>query len=288
MSHAPARLSFHGHVVGWGFLVLGLSGTALTLALLLFFGGIGATMAWTSPGARDPGDALLGASLWMMLGTAAAVGTGLLAVPSLLTGWSLLRGRPGAVPAALAISVLAALFFFPIGTALGGYAIWALCFDREERKGPRDSRRVLPAAIEPAEPDAPDVHRSGGGWMLAGAALTLTSIGAFTAIGLGVPLMRALGPTPSLAGAALAAVLGVLALAAGARAARVSQQRSREAKERRLVRVLARGGPISVIQAASLTGEPPDACEAYLVHLVSRGHARVDVSERGELLYETA
>lgn len=285
MSHAPARLSFHGHVVGWGFLVLGLSGAALTLALLLFFGGIGATMAWTSPGARDPGDALLGASLWMMLGTAAAVGTGLLAVPSLLTGWSLLRGRPGAVPAALAISVLAALFFFPIGTALGGYAIWALCFDREERNGAPDARRRLPAAIDP---DAPDLHRSGAGWMLAGAALTLISIAAFTAIGLGVPLMRALGPTPGLAGAGLTAVLGVLALAAGARAARASQQRSREAKERRLVRVLARGGPISVIQAASLTGEPPDACEAYLVHLVSRGHARVDVSERGELLYETA
>jgi hypothetical protein len=49
----------------------------------------------------------------------------LLSVPNLIAGWGLLRFRPWARILAIILSVLH-LFSFPIGTALGVYALWTL------------------------------------------------------------------------------------------------------------------------------------------------------------------
>lgn len=125
---ALAPLSFHHRVVAWSFLVLGVVGVGITIAGFVFCGGIGAVAAWTSPEAPNPDEALMVGGLYMAMGLAFTIACGVLSVPSLMTGWGLLRKRPKAVPAAVAISALSAIFFFPVGTVIGAYAIWALCF----------------------------------------------------------------------------------------------------------------------------------------------------------------
>lgn len=56
-----------------------------------------------------------------------------LALPSLLGGWGLLRRRSWARTLIIVLSIID-LFSFPIGTAIGGYSLWVLFQDdaREE------------------------------------------------------------------------------------------------------------------------------------------------------------
>lgn len=140
MTERAERLSFHGKVVAWGFLLLGLTGMALTAALFVVFGGSGVFTAWQSPNLRDPADSMLGAGLLMMFGVAFGIAGGVLSVPSFLTGVALLRRRRSGIAAAVAISLLAAIFLFPIGTVLGVYAVWALCLDPERSPDSHGSR----------------------------------------------------------------------------------------------------------------------------------------------------
>lgn len=178
--------------------MLGVLGLAGTLAFLVLVGGSGAVFAWIGVTERDPAEGLAIGGIYMMIGVAGAIGGGLLAVPSMLTGWSLLRGRAGGVPAAVAISGLAAVFFFPAGTVLGVYAIWALCFD--------PGRDMLDVR-EPVGSDG------GAGWLIAGVVLTLLA----AAVGLGVPMALFQGPILPLSVGAGLVVFAIGALVVGVR-----------------------------------------------------------------------
>jgi hypothetical protein len=67
------------------------------------------------------------------VGTAIAVFLAILALPSLIGGYGLIRRRPWSRVLVIVLSVLH-LFSFPIGTAVGGYSLWVLFQDKAQRE----------------------------------------------------------------------------------------------------------------------------------------------------------
>lgn len=130
--HAPrttkrAELETHLKVVAALFLALG----GLLLTLALFSSALLGTIAMLAGHSGDP-DATIGAALVGMTGVALAVGFTIIAIPSLLAGWGLLRRRPWARIVGIVVAAIS-LLKFPFGTAFGVYALWVLLNGETER-----------------------------------------------------------------------------------------------------------------------------------------------------------
>lgn len=110
-------LEQHRRILGILFIVSNALGLLAAVVVGLFFGGLGMLMASSDQGT---GEGLAFAALLVLgLGGCLLV----LSVPGLITGVGLLRRRPWSRVAALVLGILG-LPNFPLGTALGVYAIW--------------------------------------------------------------------------------------------------------------------------------------------------------------------
>jgi hypothetical protein len=112
-----------------------------TAALFLLAGAFFAVAAVLAPSLftaaasaiADAGDegADIGAFVIAYTGRAVAIGGAVLAVPSLVCGWGLLRRRPWSRWLGILLAALAVVQF-PVGTMLGGYVLWVLLSERFE------------------------------------------------------------------------------------------------------------------------------------------------------------
>jgi hypothetical protein len=109
----------HFDLVGLFFVVYGILLAVLAAVLLIVLG----------PGAASPADVSAApSSIWTSLAyrsSFAALVLIALSVPFVAIGWGLRRRAAWARVGALVLGALS-LLSFPIGTALGGYALWAL------------------------------------------------------------------------------------------------------------------------------------------------------------------
>ena len=112
MSHAQ-----HVRILGYLYLVFGIIGVCGALTFFLFLGGIGSLSS-------DPEAAVA----LPIVGTALGLFFGLLALPSLLAGWGLLKFRNWARVLTIVLSALNILNV-PLGTILGAYGLWVLLSD---------------------------------------------------------------------------------------------------------------------------------------------------------------
>ncbi|MCA8920378.1 MAG: hypothetical protein KDD82_01140 [Planctomycetes bacterium] len=119
MNHPHAT---HIKVVAIIHLVLGALGMlgAIVIGLFVLLGAGAAAAA----GGGDP-DAAAAAGILGVFGMVIVVVVGVMALPQLLGGWGLLKGRGWAKILILILSAFS-LLSVPIGTALGIYGFWAL------------------------------------------------------------------------------------------------------------------------------------------------------------------
>lgn len=110
-------MSTHVKILGWLYVV----GGAVGLLFGLLFGGI-ATLAALFSGEADA--AVAGG----IIGLVTTVATVVMALPSLLIGWGLLKRKSWARMLAIVFSVIG-LLGFPIGTIISIYALWVLFND---------------------------------------------------------------------------------------------------------------------------------------------------------------
>ncbi len=110
-------LEQHRRILGILFIVSNALGLLGAVVVALFFGGVGAPLAASG---QDTGEGLaLSALIALGLGGCLLVTS----VPGLITGIGLLKRRPWSRVLALVLGILG-LPNFPLGTALGIYAIW--------------------------------------------------------------------------------------------------------------------------------------------------------------------
>src|SRR5687767_12236397 len=88
----------------------------LLAAITVFVVGAGAGLM-----SGDPDAAIAGGTC----GTIIAVSIAILSLPNILAGWGLKNRKEWARILTIILSILN-LFGFPIGTAIGGYALWVL------------------------------------------------------------------------------------------------------------------------------------------------------------------
>lgn len=111
------------------FFVLGALGIVAAL-IILVTGGIAAAGIGSQAG-NDP-DAAGGALAAGGCMTAIAIFVGILSLPSLITGWGLLKHKSWSRILAIIVSILA-LPSVPIGTAIGVYGLWVMFNDETKR-----------------------------------------------------------------------------------------------------------------------------------------------------------
>jgi hypothetical protein len=110
-------LEQHRRILGILFIVSNALGLLGAVVVGLFFGGLGVLMASSH---HDTGEGLAFSAL-MALGVGGCLLV--MSVPGVITGIGLLKRRPWSRVAALVLGILG-LPNFPLGTALGAYAIW--------------------------------------------------------------------------------------------------------------------------------------------------------------------
>jgi hypothetical protein len=104
----------HVRVLGVIYVILGILGLVIGVGLLVLIAGIGA-----ASGDRE--------AAWIVgtVGIIVAAFVAVLSIPTIITGIGLQRFRPWARILGLILAVFN-LFSFPIGTAVGVYALWVL------------------------------------------------------------------------------------------------------------------------------------------------------------------
>ena len=111
------------------FIIFGILG--LLAAIVVFVVGAGAAASIASQGANDQDTAAgMLAAGGCMTGIAALVG--ILSIPNLLTGWGLMKRKSWSRVLTIIMAILA-LPSFPIGTAIGVYALWVM-FNEETKR----------------------------------------------------------------------------------------------------------------------------------------------------------
>ncbi|MCC6558738.1 MAG: hypothetical protein IT372_37875 [Polyangiaceae bacterium] len=265
-------MKLHSRVVAWVFLVYGMAGIAIACAFFLFFGGLGAAATWEALGKGDTAEAMASGGMGLAMATAGAMVVGGLSLPNFVAGYGLLRRRAWARPLGMALAVLN-LFFAPIGTLFGVYALWALITE-----GPDEPPRAAlpaPAHAPPAIPPEP----SAGLWpvltvLLMAASAALIVGGAFS-----LPLLAALGGARgSMATGALLGVLGAGAVVMWARRSAERARARRARREQLVIHALAQnGGRITALRAAHLTGMTADECDELLTALARKSHLSFEI-----------
>jgi hypothetical protein len=114
-------MEHHVRILGVIYVILGLLHLLLAGGILVLMVGIGAA-------AGDRQTAWIIGGVGMTVATVIAV----LSIPTIVTGIGLQRFRPWSRIVALMLAIFN-LFSFPIGTAVGIYALWVLLHERTEQ-----------------------------------------------------------------------------------------------------------------------------------------------------------
>jgi hypothetical protein len=130
------------HVKVLGVVYLAVGGCLLLAAMFLFLtmGGVAGIVGATA----EPQDAAIAIPILGFVGTALAAFLILFSVPSLITGYGLLKFKPWARVLGIVLSAIS-LIKIPIGTLLGAYGLWVLLNTETERLF-----NNIPAAAPPA------------------------------------------------------------------------------------------------------------------------------------------
>jgi hypothetical protein len=120
------------------------------VVVLLVMGGIAGVI--TASGTND--DRFGPAPLLAAIGMGAAIFLLLLAAPSIIGGWGLLKFRPWSRVLMIVVSVFH-LLHIPLGTALGVYGLWVLFSDDARRILESGGQAYFAPAPYPAAPAAP-------------------------------------------------------------------------------------------------------------------------------------
>jgi hypothetical protein len=118
------------HVKVLGVVYLAVGGCLLLAAMFLFLtmGGVAGIVGATA----EPQDAAIAIPILGFVGTALAAFLILFSVPSLITGYGLLKFKPWARVLGIVMSAIS-LIKIPIGTLLGAYGLWVLLNTETER-----------------------------------------------------------------------------------------------------------------------------------------------------------
>jgi hypothetical protein len=113
----------HVKLVAFIFLVWGAMGLLATLTILII-GAAGSTAAAFD----DPKAGLVIGTLMLV----ALLISAIVSIPNILAGWGLLKHRQWARVLTIILAILN-IFAFPIGTAIGVYALWVLFHGETQR-----------------------------------------------------------------------------------------------------------------------------------------------------------
>lgn len=124
----------HIKILGILNLVMGSFAALAGLVVLSIMGTVGGIITASIHSATDGdfGNSAVAGPIIALIGTCIAVFLLLLAAPSLIGGWGLLRFRPWSRILMIVVSALH-LFQVPLGTALGVYGLWVLVNDETRR-----------------------------------------------------------------------------------------------------------------------------------------------------------
>ena len=121
----------HIRVLGILNIVMGCFTALIGVAVLFALGGIAGIVASTAR-PEEYHDQIVVAPILLILGVAIAIFFLLLALPSIIGGWALMKFKPWARIMMIIVSTLH-LLHVPLGTALGVYGFWVL-FSEEGRR----------------------------------------------------------------------------------------------------------------------------------------------------------
>ena len=110
----------HVKILGGLYIALGIIGVVASIVILALFGGLAALI-----GADHDPDGPAAAAMFGVLGTIGFVVMLAASLPTIFTGFGLLKFRPWAQTLAIVIAIIN-LLSFPFGTAIGVYALWVL------------------------------------------------------------------------------------------------------------------------------------------------------------------
>jgi hypothetical protein len=118
------------HVKVLGVVYLAVGACMLFAAMFVFvtMGGVAGIVGATA----EPRDAAIAIPILGFVGTALAAFLILFAVPSLITGYGLLKYKPWARILGIVLSAIS-LIKIPVGTAIGAYGLWILLNKETER-----------------------------------------------------------------------------------------------------------------------------------------------------------
>ena len=119
----------HIKIVAILFLVFGVLGLLIALGIVL--AGAGAVATILSQGQSNDEQAAAG-----IVGTCAtvfAVLFGIMAIPSLVSGWGLLKRKAWSRVLAIIVAIISLVAFPPFTTAVGVYALWVMFNDETRR-----------------------------------------------------------------------------------------------------------------------------------------------------------
>ena len=139
----------HIRILGILNIVMGCFVALAGVIVLVVIGGMaGVITAYADHGDMPP------ATLIAALGVGAGVFLLLLAAPSLIGGWGLLKFRPWSRALMIVVSVFH-LLHIPLGTALGVYGLWVLFSDEARRVLESGGQMYVPPVPYPAAPGTP-------------------------------------------------------------------------------------------------------------------------------------
>lgn len=118
----------HGKLLGILFLIQGALGAFGLVFAGLMFGGMGIFLV----GSAKRGSDALGGALFIGLIIGVLIISALFLLPTFLAGFGLLKGKTN-VRIWTIVAAILALFSFPLGTALGIYALWFVFGDEGKR-----------------------------------------------------------------------------------------------------------------------------------------------------------
>lgn len=118
----------HVKVLGVVYLAVGACMLLAAMFLFLTMSGVAGIVGATA----QPQDAAIAIPILGFVGTALAAFLTLFSVPSLITGYGLLKFKPWARVVGIVLSAIS-LIKIPIGTIIGAYGLWVLLNTETER-----------------------------------------------------------------------------------------------------------------------------------------------------------
>ena len=130
----------HVKVLGVVYLAVGACMLLAAAFLVVTMGGVAGIVRATA----DPHDANIAVPILGLAGTAFVMFLAVLGLPSVITGYGLLKFRPWSRILGIVLSA-ASLINIPIGTAVGAYGLWILLNKESERLFSEAPSTITPA-----------------------------------------------------------------------------------------------------------------------------------------------